>query len=126
MKMRLYIATPINARMERDFTSKYLAAKSRVEELKKLLFASGSDARFSEYDEIVSSFDLNPLGEYSEAQAMGRCIEAVLESDAIYLDRGWKVSSGCILEYSTARIYGKTIFEHDLVKELQNSEPNIR
>ena len=83
MKKRLYIATPINARLERDFTSKYLAAKSRVEELKKLLFATGSDARFSEYDEIVSSFDLNPLGECSEAQAMGRCIEAVLESDAI-------------------------------------------
>lgn len=113
MKKRLYIATPINARLERDFTSKYLAVKSRVEELKKLLFATGSDARFSEYDEIVSSFDLNPLGECSEAHAMGRCIEAVLESDAIYLDQGWKASSGCILEYSTARIYGKTIFKYE-------------
>ena len=113
MKKRLYIATPINARLERDFTSKYLAAKSRVEELKKLLFATGSDARFSEYDEIVSSFDLNPLGECSEAQAMGRCIEAVMDSDAIYLDQGWKASSGCILEYSTARIYGKTIFKYE-------------
>ena len=113
MKKRLYIATPINARLERDFTSKYLAAKSRVEELKNKFFTSDSNHRLAEYDEIVSSFDLNPLGEYSEAQAMGRCIEAVLESDAIYLDRGWKASSGCILEYSTARIYDKTIIKHD-------------
>lgn len=113
MKKRLYIATPINARLERDFTSKYLAAKSRVEELKNKFFTSDSNHRLAEYDEIVSSFDLNPLGEYSEAQAMGRCIEAVLESDAIYLDRGWKASSGCILEYSTARIYGKTIFKYE-------------
>lgn len=113
MKKRLYIATPINARLERDFTSKYFAAKSRVEELKNKIFTSDSNHRLAEYDEIVSSFDLNPLGEYSEAQAMGRCIEAVLESDAIYLDRGWKASSGCILEYSTARIYDKTIIKHD-------------
>jgi hypothetical protein len=120
MKKRLYIATPINARLERDFTSKYLAAKRRVEELKETIFTSDSCNRFVEYDEVVSSFDLNPLGKYSEAQAMGRCIEAVMDSDAIYLDQGWKASSGCILEYSTAKIYGKTIIEHYSYDDLQN------
>lgn len=124
MKKRLYIATPINARQEQDFTSKYLAAKRRVEELKETIFTSDSCNRFAEYDEVVSSFDLNPLGKYSEAQAMGRCIEAVMDSDAIYLDQGWKASSGCILEYSTAKIYGKTIIEHYAYDDLQNKQNN--
>ena len=48
----------------------------------------------------------------TEEKAMSRCIYLVLTSDAIYLDHGWTASKGCNLEYLTAKIYGKQIFEH--------------
>lgn len=110
--MKLYIATPINARQERTFKEKFLAAKHRVEMLKEvILMADWEDA--PEITEIVSSFDLNPLGKVSESEAMGRCIQAVIECDAIYLDHAWQSSKGCNLEYRAAKIYGKIIYEHD-------------
>ena len=108
--MKLYIATPINARNEKTFKEKYLAAKHRVNMLKEIL---QYDERFPSGMEMVSSFDINPIGAYAESQAMGRCVTEVLESDAIYLDHGWQSSNGCNLEYRTAKIYDKEIYEHD-------------
>lgn len=108
--MKLYIATPINARPERGFKNKYLAAQHRVKMLKAVL---KDEFKFSDYHEFISSFNLNRLNECSEAQAMGRCIQAVIESDAIYLDHAWQISKGCNLEYRAAKIYGKIIYEHD-------------
>ena len=107
---KMYIATPINARKEPDFKAKYLAAKHRVELLKELI---RDDGRFPSGIEIVSSFDINPLGKYSESEAMGRCVQEVMDSDAIYLDHAWQSSKGCNLEYRAAKIYDKEIFEHD-------------
>lgn len=107
---KIYIATPINARSEKTFRDKYIAAKHRVEFLKEII---RSDERFPKDIELLSSFDLNPLGAYTESQAMGRCVSEVMESDAIYLDHAWQSSNGCNLEYRTAKIYGKKIYEHD-------------
>lgn len=107
---KIYIATPINARQEKTFMEKYLAAKHRVEFLKEII---RSDERFPRDIELISSFDINPLGAYAESQAMGRCVTEVIESDAIYLDHAWQSSKGCNLEYRTAKIYDKEIFEHD-------------
>ena len=107
---KMYIATPINARKEPDFREKYLAAKHRVEFLKEII---RSDERFPRDIELISSFDINPLGAYAESQAMGRCVTEVIESDAIYLDHAWQSSNGCNLEYRTAKIYDKEIYEHD-------------
>lgn len=107
---KIYIATPINARKEPDFREKYLAAKHRVGFLKEVI---RSDERFPRDVELISSFDINPLGAHTESQAMGRCVTEVMESDAIYLDHGWQSSNGCNLEYRTAKIYNKKIYEHD-------------
>jgi len=107
---KIYIATPINARQEKTFREKYLAAKHRVEFLKEII---RSDERFPRDIELISSFDINPLGAYAESQAMGRCVTEVIESDAIYLDHGWQSSNGCNLEYRTAKIYNKKIYEYD-------------
>lgn len=107
---KMYIATPINARNEKTFKEKYLAAKHRVNMLKEIL---QYDERFPSGMEMVSSFDINPLGAHTESQAMGRCVTEVMESDAIFLDHGWQSSNGCNLEYRTAKIYGKVIFEYD-------------
>jgi hypothetical protein len=107
--MKLYIATPINARPEQGFRNKYQAARKRVRELKEII---KTDHRFYGYS-FISSFDVNPAANTSEAIAMGRCVQAVMESDAIYLDHAWQSSKGCNLEYRTAKIYDKEIFEHD-------------
>ena len=90
---------------------KKLAAKHRVNLLKELI---STDMRFRHYDELVSTFDISTIGSLTtEAQAVGMCVTAVMESDAIYLDHGWTGSKGCNLEYRTAKIYEKVIYEHD-------------
>ena len=106
--MKLYIATPINARQEPTMREKLVAAKRRVEMLKEIL---ADDVRFKDY-ELISTFDFNNMYDADEEKAMSRCIYHVLTSDAIFLDLGWITSQGCTLEYLTAKIYGKQIFEH--------------
>ena len=106
--MKLYIATPINARQEPTMREKLVAAKRRVEMLKEIL---SDDVRFKNY-ELISTFDFNDMYE-TEEKAMSRCIYHVLTSDAIYLDHGWTSSKGCNLEYFTAQIYDKQIFRYN-------------
>ena len=103
--MKLYIATPINARQEPTMREKLVAAKHRVEMLKEII---ANDIRFKDY-ELISTFDFNDMYE-TEERAMSHCIHHVLTSDAIYLDHGWTASKGCNLEYQAAKIYGKQIF----------------
>ena len=105
--MKHYIATTINARQEPTMREKLVAAKHRVEMLKAII---ANDIRFKDY-ELISTFDFNYMNDVEE-EAMSRCIYHVLISDAIYLDHGWTASKGCNLEYFTAQIYGKLIFEH--------------
>ena len=105
--MKLYIATPINARQEPTMREKLVAAKRRVEMLKAII---ADNDQFSDYD-LISTFDFNDMND-TEEKAMSRCIYHVLTSDAIYLDLGWITSQGCTLEYLTAKIYGKQMFEH--------------
>lgn len=107
--MKLYIATPINARPEQGFRNKRKAAMRRVRELKEII---KTDPRFYGYS-MISSFDVNKTENISEAIAMGNCIQAVMESDAIYLDHAWQSSKGCNLEYRAAKIYDKEIYEYD-------------
>ena len=105
--MKLYISTPINARQEKTFADKLLAAKYRVSLLEEII---RTDKRFAQYETIVyTNFDTV----MSEAAAMGNCIRSVIECDAIYLDHAWQSSKGCNLEYQAAKIYDKQIFEHD-------------
>ena len=105
--MKLSIATPINARQEPTMCERLAAAKRHVETLKAII---AYDDRFKDY-ELISTFDFNDMHD-TEEKAMSRCIYHVLTSDAIYLDHGWTASKGCNLEYLTAQIYGKLIFEH--------------
>lgn len=110
MKSRLYIATPINARKEPTKKERFLAAKHLCELIKEVL---SDEPWYQDYDEVITPFDVNPFGKYGETEAMGRCVTAVLESSAIYLDHGWQSSKGCNLEYRTAKLYDKVIYEHD-------------
>ena len=103
--MKLYIATPINARPEPTMREKLISAKHRVEMLKEIL---ADDVLFKNY-ELISTFYFNDMYE-TEEKAMSRCIYHVLTSDSVYLDHGWTSSKGCNLEHIAARIYGKQIF----------------
>lgn len=83
--MKLYIATPINNRPEETMAEKLQAAARRVDAIRAVV---QTDPAFAEYDEIVSTFDVNPIGqETDEETAMARCIELVKTCDAIILDR---------------------------------------
>ena len=105
--MKLYIATPSNARQEPTMREKLVAGRRRVEMVEAVVADGG---RFKDYG-LVGAFDFNDMYD-TEERAMSRCIYHVLTSDAIYLDHGWTASKGCNLEYLTAKIYGKQIFEH--------------
>lgn len=107
-KIKIYIATPVNARTEATLEEKREAAYKRCVGLRAVLQMDFPDAI------IVSAFDVvPPFGEVDEAEAMGRCITLLLTCDAIYLDHGWNASNGCNLEYRAAKIYGKHIMNHD-------------
>lgn len=103
----LYIATPINSRPEKTMEEKLEGARKRIEELKE---AFRETAFAKDFETYVSTFDVNPSDERNEPKAMGRCIEAVLSSDAILLDKGWMDSKGCRLEYKAAYYYGKQMY----------------
>ena len=107
---RIYIATPINARKERTLPDKVVAAENRIRTIKQVL----KDEPMFKGCKFVSTFDLpHDPEDVSEARAIGDCVAAVLECDAIYLDHGWLQSKGCNLEYRAAKIYGLEIYEHD-------------
>ena len=103
--MKIYISTPINARSEATFEEKYEAARKRVEEIAAWLKTQQPDA------ETVSTFDGRPKPDGStEAEAIGRCVQQVLESDAICMDYGYEKSRGCRTELCAAVNYSKTVF----------------
>lgn len=105
--MKLYIATPINGRREETFAVKFEAAQARVQELKEQLRAN---PKFAKYTQMTSGVDVCPLGAYTEAKAVGRCVQAVLESDAVYMDMDYERSKGCLLEYDTCYRYKIPVF----------------
>ena len=106
--MRLYIATPINARKEGTFGEKYWAAKKRIDRLKDVLCSTGSFAGW----EAVGGPDVCPLN-MEENAARLRCIQTLLACDAIYLDTGWERSTGCRAERDAADRYKIPIYTYD-------------
>lgn len=112
--LKIYIATPVNARRERTHVERFIAARDRVQHLKEVIAGGicSPDGLMYNVGKCVSTFDVNDSCA-SEAEAMGRCIELLMTCDAIYLDHGWLQSKGCNLEYRCAKIYGLTVFEHD-------------
>lgn len=101
----IYVSTPINGRSEKTRQAKMEAAGKRMEELRRMLAKEYPEAR------IVVPFDVvPPKDDITEAVALGRCITALLECDAIYDDDFWLCcSKGCRLEHVTAQFYNKTI-----------------
>lgn len=111
--MKIYIATPVNGRPEATLKRKREKAFDRVGELIGII----EDYYEENYPDIEiechSSFDIDiaPLGivGVDEATIMGRCVQRVMECDAIYMDKGWSNSDGCSIEHYTAVVYKKKI-----------------
>ena len=68
--MKLYVATPINARQGPTMREKRIAAKRRVEMLKAII---ADNDQFSDYD-LISTFDFNYLYDADDEKDMSRCI----------------------------------------------------
>ena len=103
--MKIYLSTPVNARSEKDFEARKRGALLRCEALRQRTREAFPDWQ------AVSPFDVNPIEEpVSEEEALGRCVTALLECDALLLDAGWTKSKGCSLEFQVAMIYGKRVF----------------
>jgi hypothetical protein len=88
---KVYISIPI--------TGKHLnAQKTLANTMKKALSAMGYIA--------ISPFDVVNDDNAPTSVAMGKCIMALLECDAVYFMTGWHKSKGCMTEFDTARNYG--------------------
>ena len=104
--MRVYVATPVNARKEPTLKEKRAGAKRRADMLRCWFCDEHPDA------EVVTPFDAVPLSEeIEEPQAIGRCIALLLTCDTILLDRGWTGSKGCALEYHAAKLYNLRVID---------------
>ena len=117
MSMKIYIATPVNARKEKTLKAKQAAAKLRVIELREEIKKHLPDA------EVVSSvtniFSATRGRVDAETRIMGECVRLVMECDIILMDNGWGDSHGCKVERFTAQEYGKeiwTLFDLEALK----------
>ena len=107
MEKKIYISLPVTSRKEQTIRERVEAAFKRCELLKRRI--AGVDA-FKGW-EIVTPFDVAPIGTTkTEAEIMGGCVQAVLESDAILLDRDYTESKGARLEAEAAALYGKQVY----------------
>lgn len=92
--MKIYVSLPISGH-DIEETKEY------AEKIKKFLGEKG--------DEIVTPFDACNEEGKSYSYYMGRCIEALLECDAVFFVPNWQESKGCMAEFELARIYEKKI-----------------
>lgn len=60
------------------------------------------------YD-TVTPFDAVPNVSTPYNEAMGKCVEELLECDAIFMCKGWQESKGCRAELQIALVYGKEV-----------------
>lgn len=92
--MKIYISLSISGHDIKE-------TKEYAEKVKKFL----EEKR----DEIVTPFDVCDEEGKPYSYYMGRCIEALLECDAVFFTPDWQESKGCMAEFELARIYGKKI-----------------
>lgn len=106
--MKIYIATPVNARKEETLEEKRLAAYYRMCEIRKQIHAKLTDAEFhSSFDEHIAP--INNVCWKPESIIMGECVTEVMKCDMIVLDWDWACSKGCMVEKFTAIQYNKVV-----------------
>lgn len=111
--MKIYIATPVNARSEATLEKKRQAAFKRVKYIVEQLRKIYPDAEYhSSFDDDIAPMDIDLTKRMygcdmpSEPVIMGRCVQRVMECDMVVLDYDWQQSKGCKMENRAAQIYG--------------------
>ena len=105
--MKIYIATPVNARSEATLEEKQKAAQQRCYALREEIRKHYPDAEFwSSVTNVVIARKGLPE---READIMGTCVRHVMLSDIVFFDWGYEQSKGCTVEHITALIYEKKI-----------------
>jgi hypothetical protein len=99
--MKIYISLPITGH---DIET----VKARAATIKQFLS--------SEWNEVITPFDVCPETDKPYSYYLGRDIEALLECDAVFMADGWQSSKGCTLEYNAAMLYGKNVFTEIMLK----------
>ena len=111
--MKIYLATPVNARKEKTLHQKMNGALKSIQMMAKYL-KKNFDPEF----EPLCSFDIPEVWNYflgrrkdppSEPFVMGECVRMLMEADMIVLDDGWECSQGCTVERFVAMQYGKQV-----------------
>lgn len=93
-KKKVYLSLPITGRPLEE-------AREHARVMKEELQLQGY--------EVITPFEINPNNEEPYSCLMGRCIETLLECDAVFFCIGWQRSKGCMAEFEIAKIYGKEI-----------------
>lgn len=88
---KVYVSIPITGE---DYNSQRDHACVVIKELKR-----------QGYD-VVTPFDIVKSVTTPYNEAMGKCVAALLECEAIYLCKDWQKSKGCSAELQIALIYG--------------------
>ena len=110
--MKIYLATPVNARKEETLHEKMKAALVNIQAMARIVIKAYPDAEFMSSFEIPAIRVLvnnHPVVLPSEARIMGECVRMVMEADMIVLDDGWECSQGCTVERFVAMQYGKQV-----------------
>lgn len=71
-------------------------------------FIVATDLGIKGYD-VISPFDINPQPTTPFNEAMGKCIETLLDCDIIYMCKGWNNCNECKAELQVALVYGKDV-----------------
>ena len=115
--MKIYLATPVNARKEKTIRAKMKAALKNAQEMAAIILKAYPEVKMTDM-EFVASFDIEVIRAFvndhdvalpSEAEIMGECVRMVMEADMIVLDDGWECSQGCTVERFVAMQYGKQV-----------------
>lgn len=97
--MKIYVSLPITGIPIEE-------AKQKADSVKRKLSELGHN--------VVTPFDVCPEENKPYSYYMGKDIETIIDSDAIFLCDDWIESKGCMLEYYAARIYGKIVYDGEI------------
>ena len=97
--MKIYLSLPI--------TGYNLAERIEYANKKKkeLHDGWGNLEVITPFDVVTPALSKEELTKEEYAEAMGKCISALIKCDAIYLCEDWQYSRGCNAEFEIAKIY---------------------
>lgn len=101
--MKVYISIPITGH-------DYETQKAKAEKYARHIYELGHTPVNPFNTEAPEFIIETATQKESNAYFMGEDIKALLNSDAIYLAKGWEDSKGCNLENAAAKIYGLNVY----------------